>query len=71
MLKELISLFFCNIIPFIGRFELYCTTGNGGAHFEANIQATFVTLMLSGGYAPCLPLWPIVEIKSDIFSHCR
>jgi hypothetical protein len=39
------------------------STGNGGAHFEANIQATFVTLMLSGGYAPCLPLWPIVEIK--------
>jgi hypothetical protein len=28
------------------------STGSGGAHFEANIQATFVTLMLSGGYAP-------------------
>lgn len=39
------------------------STGSGGARFEANIQAKFVTLMLSGGYAPCLPPWPIVEIK--------
>jgi hypothetical protein len=39
------------------------STGSGGARFEANIQAQFVTLMLSGGYAPCLPSWPIVEIK--------
>ena len=39
------------------------STGSGGARFEANIQATFVTLMLSGGYAPCVPSWPIVEIK--------
>ncbi|AVI65858.1 hypothetical protein CKQ84_08155 [Shewanella sp. WE21] len=39
------------------------STGSGGPRFEANIQATFVTLMLSGGYAPCLPTWPIVEIK--------
>lgn len=39
------------------------STGSGGSRFEANIQATFVTLMLSGGYAPCLPTWPIVEIK--------
>jgi len=39
------------------------STGGGGPRFEANIQATFVTLMLSGGYAPCLPPWPIVEIK--------
>ena len=39
------------------------STGSGGARFEANIQATFITLMLSGGYAPCLPNWPIAEIK--------
>ncbi|MEZ8450363.1 hypothetical protein AB6C66_05940 [Vibrio splendidus] len=39
------------------------STGSGGPRFEANIQATFVTLMLSGGFAPCLPTWPIVEIK--------
>jgi len=39
------------------------STGSGGPRFEANIQATFVTLMLSGGYAPCLPSWPIVELK--------
>lgn len=39
------------------------STGGGGSFFEANIQASFVTLMLTGGYSPCLPCWPIVEIK--------
>jgi hypothetical protein len=39
------------------------STGSGGGHFEAHVQASFVTLMLTGGYAPCLPCWPIVEIK--------
>jgi len=39
------------------------STGGGGAHFEAHIQASFVVLMLSGGHAPCLPAWPITEVK--------
>jgi hypothetical protein len=39
------------------------STGGGGAHFEAHVQASFVALMLTGGYAPCLPCWPIGEIK--------
>lgn len=39
------------------------STGGGGYHFEAHVQASFVLLMLTGGYAPCLPCWPIVEIK--------
>lgn len=39
------------------------STGGGGTHFEAHVQASFVALMLSGGHAPCLPCWPIVEIK--------
>jgi hypothetical protein len=39
------------------------STGGGGVHFEAHVQASFVALMLTGGYAPCLPCWPIVEIK--------
>ncbi len=39
------------------------STGNGGAAFENKIQTAFVTLMLSGGYAPCLPQGPIVGIK--------
>ena len=39
------------------------STGSGGAYFESYVQASFVTLMLTGGYAPCLPCWPIVEIK--------
>ncbi len=39
------------------------STGGGGGHFEAHVQASFVALMLTGGYAPCLPCWPITEIK--------
>ena len=39
------------------------STGSGGAHFEAHVQASFVALMLTGGNTPCLPCWPIVEIK--------
>lgn len=39
------------------------STGGGGAHFEAYVQAYFVTLMLTSGIAPCLPDWPIYEIK--------
>lgn len=39
------------------------STGGGGVHFEAHVQASFVVLMLTGGYAPCLPCWPIIEIK--------
>ena len=39
------------------------STGGGGPHFEAHVQASFVALMLTGGYAPCLPCWPIAEIK--------
>ena len=38
-------------------------TGGGGFHFEACVQASFVALMLTRGHAPCLPCWPIVEIK--------
>ncbi len=39
------------------------STGSGGGHFEAHVQASFVILMLTGGFAPCLPSWPIREIK--------
>jgi hypothetical protein len=39
------------------------STGSGGGHFEAHVQASFVALMLTGGYAPCLPCWRITEIK--------
>lgn len=39
------------------------STGGGGHHFEAHVQASFVALMLTGGNAPCLSCWPIVEIK--------
>ncbi len=39
------------------------STGGGGYRFESHIQASFVVLMLTGGYAPCLPCWPITKIK--------
>jgi hypothetical protein len=39
------------------------STGGGGVHFEAHVQASFVTLLLTGRHAPCLPCWPIAEIK--------
>jgi hypothetical protein len=39
------------------------STGGGGVHFESHVQASFVALMLTGGHAPCLPCWPIAEIK--------
>lgn len=39
------------------------SNGGGGVHFEAHVQASFVALMLTGGHAPCLPCWPIAEIK--------
>lgn len=39
------------------------STGSGGAHFEAQVQAYFLTLMITHGCVPCLPCWPIVEIK--------
>ena len=39
------------------------STGGGGGIFEAHVQASFVALMLTGGFAPCLPCWPITKIK--------
>jgi hypothetical protein len=40
------------------------STGGGGGNFETRVQAAFVALMLTGGFAPCLlPLWPIKKIK--------
>jgi hypothetical protein len=39
------------------------STGGGGSLFEAHVQASFVALMVMGGYAPCLPCWPITKIK--------
>ncbi|MBP2659523.1 MAG: hypothetical protein H6Q69_2555 [Firmicutes bacterium] len=39
------------------------STGNGGGLFEARVQASFVVLMLAGGYSPCMPCWPICKIK--------
>ncbi|MDD5461533.1 MAG: hypothetical protein PHG00_07855 [Methylococcales bacterium] len=39
------------------------STGGGGPHFEAHVQASFVALMLTSGFAPCLPCYPITKIQ--------
>ncbi len=39
------------------------STGGGGFNFETRVQALFAVLMLTGGVAPCLPVWPIKKIK--------
>ncbi len=39
------------------------STGGLGIHFENRVQTSFAVLMLTGGYAPCLPTWPIRKIK--------
>lgn len=39
------------------------STGGGGHNFETRVQAHFVTLMLCGGFVPCLTPWPIKKIK--------
>ncbi len=39
------------------------STGGGGTIFETRVQAAFTVLMLTGGFAPCLPQWPIQKIK--------
>lgn len=39
------------------------STGGGGHDFEVRIQTSFLVLMLTGGYAPGLPPWPITEVQ--------
>ncbi|PHQ35821.1 hypothetical protein CEE69_08030 [Rhodopirellula bahusiensis] len=39
------------------------STGGGGVNFEVQVQASFVALMLAGGFAPCLPCRPIRKLK--------
>ncbi|MHB9011618.1 MAG: hypothetical protein ACYC49_05245 [Ignavibacteriaceae bacterium] len=39
------------------------STGQGGANFENRVQSAYTVLMLTKGISPCLPPWPIAEIK--------
>jgi len=39
------------------------SSGDGGGAFEARVTAAFVALMVTGGHAPGLPAWPIVEVE--------
>lgn len=48
---------------FVKKLSNPISTGGGGTNFEYNVQSLFVVLMLTRGVAPCLPAWPIVEIK--------
>src|SRR5580698_648951 len=38
------------------------STGGAGVIFENEVQASFVALMATGGYAPALPTWPIARV---------
>lgn len=39
------------------------STGGGGVNFETRVQASFVVLMLAGGFVPCFPDCAIKKIK--------
>jgi hypothetical protein len=39
------------------------STGGGGTIFETHVQASFVVLMLAGGFVPCFPNCAIKRIK--------
>ncbi|MGI2336099.1 MAG: hypothetical protein ACRKGH_05590 [Dehalogenimonas sp.] len=39
------------------------STGGGGFNFETRVQASFVVLMLAGGFVPCFPDCAIKKIK--------
>lgn len=45
------------------------STSVAGATLESRVQAMFVTLMLSGGWAPFLPNWPIKQIMLQAKIH--
>lgn len=47
----------------LSRLSSPYLTGGGGHNFEVSVQTAFAVLMLAGGYAPCLPQWPIYKIK--------
>ncbi|MGA2122137.1 MAG: hypothetical protein ABSG49_08870 [Methanoregula sp.] len=39
------------------------SVSGSGVYFENHVQSAFAVLLLTGGYAPCLPLHPIKKIK--------
>ncbi len=39
------------------------SSGGGGVNFETHVQALFVVLMVTGGFAACFPGCPIKKIK--------
>ncbi len=39
------------------------SSGGGGVNFETRVQASFVVLMVTGGFVACFPSCPIKKIK--------
>jgi len=39
------------------------STGSAGPAFEVQVQAGFVVLLVTGGFAPAVPPWPVVEVR--------
>ncbi len=39
------------------------SSGGGGVRFENHVQASFVALMLTGGFAPCFPECEIIRVQ--------
>jgi len=39
------------------------SSGGGGVNFETRVQASFVVLMVTGGFVSCFPGCPIKKIK--------
>ncbi len=51
------------MIPKAKQLSNPYSTGSGGAALENQVQAAFAVMMLTQGFSPCLPAWPISEIK--------
>ncbi len=54
------------------------STGGGGSRFEANVQASFLAIMLTNGFVPCLAFGQIYKIEfqtknrvDDIVVHVK
>ncbi|MCG8313997.1 MAG: hypothetical protein MI976_12345, partial [Pseudomonadales bacterium] len=39
------------------------STGGGGINFENKVQASFLVLMLTRSFSPCLPTWPVISLQ--------
>lgn len=47
----------------IGQISNTFSSGGGGVHYEVHVQAMFLILLMTGGPAPGLPMYPIQSIS--------